>query len=586
VSKSQLSGMNSYGFVGAIAGANYGKISGSGGSISSYVFAHSGTAGGLVGANFGTVTDFTLGSSFRLYAWEPLELRSGDGIVRGTNTGSFNYGGLVGFNYEGPGARILFLDVNANNMSGLINNCTLTGAYQASNGQTGAIGWNTASVYVYDRYDWSDTNYNSDYYYITTGSAVSSTGDSNYGKVSSKSNYINSQSYLCMGGICGYSTGRIYNCKTQNVRITTPPWRFSYDSVSSLGAYTWQILGGLICGYFDPLDADIKGWDMYGVPSGDSEDGSGEFYATGEKKYNNNRIQSCVANTCSININGNVWMDHIWDTSKTQSGDPSTIGDDISKPIGISVAGIVGAVSKNGEYKDFAVNSCKAVNIKLEVYFQAYGSRDGGGSGSKTIGWNTGSYTKKKFLHETTYYFARCLRPYCLFEVNVAAISSGLYGNEDSGYSEFCYRQNVNQYYTPHSGRTDTYQDLGSDTGWGPWAWGDDGAGGLDSAWMRYVKYYDDIADYINTKPKSYLDSNITRAVTISLSGGYNAIGASGYSYAFKDGNVIKTDPDSGFLYCVNKINEDSYAYYNDNTKQWISSATAPPSGLVFPTVG
>ena len=163
--------------------------------------------------------------------------------------------------------------------------------------------------------------------------------------------------------------------------------------------------------------------------------------------------------------------------------------------------------------------------------------------------------------------------------MNVAAISSGLSGSEDSGYADFCYYSSVNKYYTAHSSRQNTYKDLGTETGVGPWGWGDDGPDGLDQAWTRYIKYYDDIYPY----EKSYSDSNITSSLVSSISGNYGPAGSSGYSYGFINGKVVKTDPETGFLYCVNKLDAGIYSYFNASQNKWISSIYQPSSGSLLP---
>ncbi len=570
--------LGSAGFVGAIAGINYGTINGSACSVDSNVFAYSGVAGGLVGANFGTVEYFTLGSTLRLYAWETTE----SGPLR-----SFNYGGLVGYNYAGAGAKILLATEEFTaDTDGLIDHCTLRGAYQTSNAYTGETGWNTASVYTFNRKSINDNDYATGKFFITTGSAIDAPGAEGteqrekYNRVSNRENYVDKQDYLRMGGICGYSTGRIYNCLVESVRLSTYKWRYSYASSPALGGYSWAVQAGLICGYFDPIDGDIKGWEDYMTDTG-------EFNPT-NASYNNNRIQSCVANTCSINVNGNIWMDNIWDANG-----PNHDGcDDSSLAAGVSVAGIVGGVSMNASNKHFAVNNCKATNIQHLVYFQAYGLASSGGGASKDYGWRTydTSYKQGWGPWETTVtnFHAASLRSFAIIEANVAGIASGLVtpvnGKKDSGYAEYCYQSGITRSYTPQSEVIDTYKDLGESTEWF-FGWGASEAGDISGAWLRYVKYsgggekggfdYDPAGNIINDE------------IVPSMSGSiYEVTSSAAYNFGFKNGKVVATDPKTGCLYCTyNDINY-AYRYMSGGDVKWIVSDNPPAGSIAIPTIG
>ena len=78
--------------------------------------------------------------------------------------------------------------------------------------------------------------------------------------------------------------------------------------------------------------------------------------------------------------------------------------------------------------------------------------------------------------------------------------------------------------------------------------------------------------------------SSVLRSIKKSRNGSYTAISTSGYSYGFKNGQVIATDPDTGYLYCVYKDGEEMYAYYDTSSRKWKSSDVAPTTS--FSTVG
>ncbi len=569
LSSSAMRSINTYGFVGGIAGLNYGTIDGSNisgfgvSTINSYVYTYSGTAGGLVGGNFGTLTNFTLGTSFRLYAWEPSETLY-----------SFNYGGLVGYNYGGTNANTLYVQNGASGTlskvtySGLINECKLTGSSSGTEGTTGQTGWNTASVYAFTRDDTYDSKFGGADKFITTGTAVQTASESNYSLVSDINNYEDSQNYLCMGGICGYSSGRIFNSVTNNVRVSTFKWRYACNESPSLGGYGFAVYAALICGYFDTPTETMTGWTSY------LDLGTSEFTPSLIAGLNSSRIQSCVVSGGSININGNIWMDNKWNSSGPYEGGM----DDYSLASGISVAGIVAGTSSKAN-SPFAVNTCKVTGTHFYVYFQAYGSTTTGSSAtSKDIGWKVWTtewsewYGRKHINYHTA-----CLRPFAILEVNAASIASGLVtpttSAGDAGMASYCYSNltTENKHYTTGSNVQNTYQDLGESDEW-LFGWGHDDAAGADKIWMRYVRY----EGLAKGKFKRQISSNIgSDTMDISMYGGEN-VATSGYDCGFYNGNVIKTDPNTGCLYCATNSSSYGYRVESGNVVRWCISDTAP----------
>ncbi len=599
VSTSSIKAVSSYGFAGEIAGLNYGTIDGkyetAGGntvssSLNGYVFANAGTAGGLVGGNFGTVTNFTLGSGFRLYAWEPS-----------ATTNSYNYGGLVGYNYgAGKGSTKYVANGVAGTIdimySGLINDCKLTGA-DSSNGNT--IGNNVygyATVYVFRRREINgnkatyDGTFRSNKAFYTnspvtesetySGSGVAS---EQFSTVSNKDNYYLNQNYMRMGGICGTSSGRIYNCVVNNVRLASSQWRYSYAASSSVGNYGWAIYAGLVCGYLDPASNSINGWDSYST-----------YVRTLTAQQlmemsalNTCRIQSCNVIGGTVNINTNIWMDNVWNSSGPQEGG----ADDQSIAMGISLGGIVGGTSTNAS-SDYAVNTCKVENTKFYAYSFAYGSTSSSGSAtSKDNGWkrweDSETYWENPIKKVTyTNYHSICLRPFAIIEIKANNIAAGLYpqmaGSSpyDAGRSNYCYSSGVKLWATPASQVEGTYQKLGSASA-ANWPFKDSGgSGGIGGAWVRYVKYQGGKKGRIQNEVSSSVVDTMTSFPKNDLMNSaiddQNTASSSKLMYGFYNGHVIRTDPNTG---CVMYTNNDMYYAYSveaDGSGEWRVTEDAP----------
>ena len=281
-------------------------------------------------------------------------------------------------------------------------------------------------------------------------------------------------------------------------------------------------------------------------------------------------------------------MDNIWDANG-----PNHDGcDDSSLAAGVSVAGIVGGVSKNASNKLYAVNSCKSTNIKYQVYFQAYGLASSGGGTSKDYGWRTydTSYDTGWGPWKTHHinFHAASLRSFAVIEANVAGIAAGLVapvnGEKDSGYAEYCYQSGITRGYTPQTQVSDTYKDLGESTEW-YFGWGASDANDISGAWLRYVRYFGgDGKGSFDSDPAGNI---INDDIMLSMNGSIYGIDASAaYNFGFKNGRVIATDPTTGCLYCVyNDINY-AYRYMSGGEEKWIVSSD-PPSGTVdIPTIG
>ena len=542
VSSSAMKSLTGYGFVGAIAGVNYGIVDGTGTTINSFVYTHSGTAGGAVGANFGTVRRLSFSSYFRLYAWEPSD-----------TTYSFNYGGVVGYNFGGASATMKYVsggEVSAfqTTFSGLIHDCSLTGNDSAGAAYTGTAGWNAASVYVFTRSSDTDTTYTGGSKFITTTAPIENKNDSNYGSVTNSNNYEKSQNYLRMGGICGYSSGRIYNAVVKNTRISTYRWRFSYDKSPVLGAYAWAVQAGMVCGYFDPETSSIQGFTGFGTNDGSLYD----LNAPELPKYiNTNRIQSCLVDNCSVNVNGNVWMDDMWDAAGPTEG----VGDDTSLAAGVSVAGIVGGVNGKVNMNDFAVNTCKVTKMRFYVVFQAYGRQDTGSGGGKSYGWKFWSRSHEEWRawppgkYTVTNYYAVCLRTYCLIEASANLIASGLRtpasGVADAdiaaNYCLFTPSENTKTFTNETVLGSGTYKDLGESSQW--FGLGDASSGDISAAWVRYINY--------NGMSKGKFDSGTQNSGNIKNDFDRQEVASmpeqTGLSFGFYNRNVVKTDPETGY---------------------------------------
>ncbi len=576
--------VGSYGFAGGLIGVNYGTVSGdsldgnglassySDGRVTGYIHTYAGIAGGLVGGNFGTIENFTLGSNFRLIAWEPKD--------RGN---SFNYGGIVGYNFSGSVDCRSCVDGEVDSetvgVNGLINDIILTGAGATSdygeNGIMNDTAWNTASVYVFYRND--------------IDNAVSSTGDfllkntpDETSRATSVGSYDDSDNYAVIGGICGYNSGRIYNSGVKSVRISTYRYRYAPGVSSTFGKYGFATYMGLVCGYFDPANETINGWDQYFNDTAVQERGT--FDPEDYSNMNNNRIQSCYAYNSSIVLSYALWMDNKWNAKTTE---------DYSCAVGMSLGGIAGGSSVRAK-SEFAINNCYSKGNSFYAAANAYGATNTESSQTATsqnAGWAFWEVLKEQGLfgsEKKTFYFCKCIRPWCNVELNFANICSGLSvdatGKQEGNKCNYSFSYgNEIKGFTSQATMSDTVQDLGSSKKT-LWVFGGDGgAGDMGNPWRRYIHYAGETKgsfpeNYYSSRSLDYLEDCFNginyqpaeRGLTGYMYGFYiNSLVSTpseyGTIYSSTGVDIIKTDPTTGCLYICS---DGNYTAYKDG-EEW-----------------
>ena len=250
----------------------------------------------------------------------------------------------------------------------------------------------------------------------------------------------------------------------------------------------------------------------------------------------------------------------------------------------MTCAGIVGGTA-SAATSQYAINTCKVDSVRFNVVFQAYGLGSSSGSvTSKDYGWKEWTTSWKEWYgRKHINYHTVCLRPFCLMELNICSIAAGTATPadgvpNDSGTADYCRTVDASKVYTYPSDKSATYQDLGESDAWDPFdaGWWESGASDIDGFWIRYIKY----DGQSKGKFKRPVSSNVTSDMSQGMLGDGVGIRASGYSYGFYNGNVIRTDPNTGCLLVA--FNENNYGYYDNGN--WIVDSTRP--SLSVPTVG
>ncbi len=596
----------SYGFVGGIAGSNYGTISGSSSGLSGgnytqtgLIHIYAGTAGGAVGANFGTVQNIYLytadTNAFRALVWQPTD-----------TTQSLNYGGVVGYNYAGTNAdkddrsAVSFAVVGGEaknvkfNVNGLVTDCYVRGTASGSSEENslGTSAFSSSVLYVFERTGMYDDTYKSGSTFYTRTSWTDKGATGQTATPISSLQISKNRNYLRLGGIVGFSSGRIYNSGIRAAKVSTYCNRYAYrDSPSNgaIGGYAWAIQAGLICGYFNPNDNDIEGcssiMDLFGT---------GLMDISSLSDINTNRIQSCYASNSYLIINGSLWMDDMWECNNSMGGGSYY---DYSLPVGIAASAIVGGTGPNAD-SDFAVSNCAATGNTLSAVFQAYGSDFATtNEKSKDSGWYIRQETteskssslwgisKAKYVHKAYIY---CKRVYCMVELNFAAIASGFTTertgvSRDSNIASACYYADNAQVCTAQPDFSNiqslTYKSMESgetkDTSnpYNNLTFG-------SSATQRYITYSGEVQGPSgNGALKGYMQSTVMQNSTPieSLSGMSQKtfistvdsrvdIVSYGFMRTSSGVRVLRTDPDTGLYLAYGKPGGDAIYKRSDGT--------------------